>query len=50
MSGVGLFLVGAAVTLIALAGIGLLVWGAVLDGRYEQESRARLDAGPATPR
>jgi hypothetical protein len=49
MSGIGLFVVGAIVTLITSCGIGLLVWGAVLDGRDEQESRARLGAGPASP-
>jgi len=47
MSAVGLFVVGAVVTAIALAGIGLLVWGAVLDGRDEREVQARLGAGPA---
>jgi len=50
MSAVGLFVVGAIVTAIALVGIGLLVWGAVLDGRYEREMRARLGAGPAEAR
>lgn len=47
MSTVGLFVVGVIVTAIALGGIGILVWGAVLDGRYEREMRARLGAGPA---
>jgi hypothetical protein len=47
MSALGLFAVGAIVTVITLAGIGLLVWGAVLDGRDERETRARLGAGPA---
>jgi hypothetical protein len=41
MSNVGLFLVGAFVTLLVTASMALLFWGAVLDGRDEQ---ARLDA------
>jgi hypothetical protein len=47
MSGIGLFVVGAVVTLITLAGLGLLVWGAVLDGREEREVRARMSSEPA---
>ena len=47
MSAFGLFLVGTVVTLISLTGIGLLVWGAVLDGRYARETRARSESGPA---
>ena len=42
MSGVALFAYGTLVTLIVTFGIGLLVWGAILDGRYEREVRARL--------
>ena len=36
-SSVGLFLVGAFVSLLVIASVALLSWGAVLDGRYEQE-------------
>jgi hypothetical protein len=42
MSGIALFAYGTLVTLIVAFGIGLLVWGAILDGRYEREVRARL--------
>ena len=34
MSGVGLFAMGVVVTLIVSAALGLLIYGAVLDGRY----------------
>jgi hypothetical protein len=47
MSTVALFAVGVLVSLTTLTGIGLLVWGAVLDGRYERERRARIESGPA---
>ncbi len=48
MSNVGLFAVGAVVTLLVVAALALLVWGAVLDGRYENEQRAAAeDARPA---
>jgi len=40
MSNVGLFAVGAVVTLLVLAALALLFWGAILDGRYENEQRA----------
>ena len=36
-----LFGVGALVTLLVLASMGLLVWGAVLDGRYNEAERRR---------
>ncbi len=39
MSEVGLFFLGAAVTLIVVAALGLLIVGAALDGRYEAEQR-----------
>jgi hypothetical protein len=42
MSTVGLFACGVVVTLLALGGTALLVWGAVLDGRDERASRQRL--------
>jgi hypothetical protein len=42
MNTVALFAYGTLVTLIVAFGIGLLVWGAILDGRYEREVRARV--------
>ncbi len=39
MSNVGLFAVGTVVTLLVMAALALLVWGAILDGRYEDEHR-----------
>ena len=53
MSTVGLFIVGTLVTLVVAASMALLVWGAVLDGRYEREQRAEHDEpnpGPPTIR
>ena len=45
MSNVGLFAVGAVVTLLVLAALALLLWGAILDGRDESEQQAaREDA------
>ena len=41
MSNLGLFVVGTLVTLLVMASMALLFWGAVLDGRDEQ---ARLHA------
>jgi hypothetical protein len=52
MSNVALFAVGLIVTLLALAGTALLVFGAVLDGRDERATRVRLLAsvdGRPTP-
>ncbi len=40
MSNIGLFVVGGFVTLLVVAAMALLVWGAILDGRYENERRA----------
>ena len=40
MSNIGLFAVGAAVTLLVASSVALLVWGAILDGRDENERRA----------
>jgi hypothetical protein len=40
MNHVGLFVAGAAVTLIVAAALTLLVWGAILDGREEARQRA----------
>ena len=36
MSNLGLFVVGTLVTLLVMASMALLCWGAVLDGRDEQ--------------
>ena len=44
MNTVGLFAVGVVVTLIVAAALGLLVYGAILDGRYAAEH----DAGEAS--
>ena len=52
MSHVGLFLVGTAVTLITVAALALLVWGAILDGRDQarvRELAARQPAGGSRP-
>jgi hypothetical protein len=50
MSSLALFVLGIAVTLLVGASISLLVWGAILDGRYDDEQReaARADRRPAT--
>ena len=40
MSNLALFVVGSFVTLLVAASLTLLVWGAVLDGRYNDEKRA----------
>ncbi len=40
MSNIGLFALGAAVTLLVASSVALLVWGAILDGRDETERRA----------
>jgi hypothetical protein len=40
MSAAGLFAIGVIVTLIVGAALGLLVYGAILDGRYAAEHSA----------
>jgi len=45
----GLFIVGAIVTLIVLAAVGLLVYGALLDGRDIDQASEAEDAGPPVP-
>ena len=40
MSSVGLFAMGVFVTLIVGSALGLLVYGAILDGRYADEHNA----------
>jgi hypothetical protein len=47
MNTVGLFAVGLVVTLIVGAALGLLVYGAILDGRYAAEHSA--DEAPQQP-
>ncbi|HEY6068424.1 MAG TPA: hypothetical protein VIU81_06980 [Gaiellaceae bacterium] len=47
MSAAGLFAMGVVVTLIVCAALGLLVYGAILDGRYAAEHRA--DGAPQQP-
>ena len=44
MSNVALFVVGTFVTLLVVASLALLFWGAVLDGRYNDEKRAEETA------
>lgn len=44
MSNVALFVVGTFVTLLVVASLALLFWGAVLDGRYNDEKRAAESA------
>jgi len=39
MSNLGLFIVGTIVTLLVTASMGLLFWGAILDGRDEKARR-----------
>ncbi len=47
MNTVGLFAMGVVVTLIVGAALGLLVYGAILDGRYAAEHNA--DEAPQQP-
>jgi len=46
MSNVNLFIVGSLVTLLVIASMSLLVWGAILDGRDESERTKRTEAFP----
>jgi hypothetical protein len=41
MSSLALFLFGSVVTLICVAAVGLLLWGAVQDGRVAAERQGR---------
>ncbi len=50
MSNIGLFAAGAVVTLLVFAALALLVWGAILDGRYNDEQRAATAAEPPRAR
>jgi hypothetical protein len=47
MSAAGLFAMGVIVTLIVCAALGLLVYGAILDGRYAAEHST--DEAPQQP-
>ena len=47
MNAVALFAMGLVVTLIVCAALGLLVYGAILDGRYAAEHSA--DEAPQQP-
>jgi hypothetical protein len=46
MSNLQLFVVGTLVTLLVTASMGLLIWGAILDGRDEH---ARIEPEHETP-
>ena len=46
MSDPGLFIAGLIVTLIVASAIALLVYAAVLDGRYDAERRSSTVAAP----
>jgi hypothetical protein len=46
MNAVALFAMGLVVTLIVCAALGLLVYGAILDGRYAAE---HIDEAPQQP-
>jgi hypothetical protein len=49
MSNVAVFAVGLLVTLLVAGAMTLLVWGAVIDGREEDERRAENEHTDATP-
>ena len=40
MNNIALFAIGTVVTLLVVGAMLLLVWGAILDGRYENERQA----------
>jgi hypothetical protein len=49
VNSVGLFIIGSFVSLLVLASVVLLSWGAVLDGRYEQGRQSPdFEAGTQT--
>ena len=39
MSNIGLFAAGFLITMLVAGALALLLWGAILDGRYETEQR-----------
>ena len=47
MSSLGLFLMGSVITVLVAGSIGLLIWGAIMDGQYESEQRAGQDEASA---
>ncbi len=47
MTNVALFAVGLLVTLLVAGAISLLIWGALLDGRENDEWRAEVDHSDA---
>ncbi|CAB4346852.1 unannotated protein [freshwater metagenome] len=47
MNNLPLFIAGFLISLIVIAAIGLLLYAAVLDGRYEQEQQAQRDIDTA---
>ncbi len=47
MNAVGLFAMGVFVTLVVGAALGLLVYGAILDGRYAEEQKAEEALQPS---
>ena len=49
MNSAGLFIYGFIVTILVAAAAGLLVWGAILDGRYENEMRESRGATDRLP-
>lgn len=49
MSSVGLFIVGFFVTLLVFGAAGLMVWGAIMDGRYDSEMRNQREQENARP-
>jgi hypothetical protein len=49
MNSAGLFIYGFIVTILVVAAAGLLVWGAILDGRYENEMRESREAADRLP-
>lgn len=46
MSNVGLFAIGSLVTLLVAGSMALLVWAAILDGRYQNERQAAEQDAP----
>jgi len=48
MTNVALFAVGLLVTLLVAGAISLLIWGALLDGRENDEWRAEVEQADAT--
>jgi hypothetical protein len=47
MSNIALFAVGSFVTLLVASSTALLIWGAIMDGRYAADRRAAARDAPA---